>query len=90
MKKTFTLLLALIMLSALIMPAACKPAETPTDVVPQPTQAEAPTQSPAGPTAEPTDPVQEPVEDYSESWRDRPIPEVFDLRSVDTDGDGVS
>ena len=27
-------------------------------------------------------------EDYSKSWRDRPIPEQFDLRSVDTDGDG--
>ena len=26
--------------------------------------------------------------DYSESWRERPIPESFDLRSVDTDGDG--
>ncbi len=27
--------------------------------------------------------------DYSESWRERPIPESFDLRSVDTDGDGI-
>ena len=26
--------------------------------------------------------------DYSEDWRNRPIPESFDLRSVDTDGDG--
>ena len=34
--------------------------------------------------------VPEPAEnDYSESWRDRPIPEAFDLRSVDTDGDGA-
>ena len=31
----------------------------------------------------------EPAEDYSESWRERPIPESFDLRSVDTDGDGL-
>ena len=30
----------------------------------------------------------EPAVDYSESWRDRPIPESFDLRNVDTDGDG--
>ena len=30
----------------------------------------------------------QPAEDYSASWRDRPIPESFDLRSVDTDGDG--
>ncbi|MBR2684452.1 MAG: hypothetical protein IKE59_00150 [Erysipelotrichaceae bacterium] len=29
-----------------------------------------------------------PEEDYSESWRDRPLPASFDLRSVDTDGDG--
>ncbi len=29
------------------------------------------------------------AEDYSESWRERPIPETFDLRSVDTDGDGT-
>ncbi|MBR4445310.1 MAG: hypothetical protein IKS37_05395 [Solobacterium sp.] len=29
-----------------------------------------------------------PAEDYSASWRDRPIPASFDLRSVDTDGDG--
>lgn len=29
-----------------------------------------------------------PAKDYSESWRDRPLPESFDLRSVDTDGDG--
>ncbi len=28
------------------------------------------------------------TEDYSISWRDRPMPESFDLRSVDTDGDG--
>lgn len=27
-------------------------------------------------------------EDYSLSWRDRPLPASFDLRSVDTDGDG--
>ena len=26
--------------------------------------------------------------DYSESWRERPLPESFDLRNVDTDGDG--
>ena len=31
---------------------------------------------------------EQPAEDYSASWRDRPIPESFDLRSVDTDGDG--
>ena len=30
----------------------------------------------------------EPAVDYRESWRDRPIPESFDLRNVDTDGDG--
>ena len=30
-----------------------------------------------------------PAEDYSASWRDRPLPESFDLRSVDTDGDGI-
>ena len=29
-----------------------------------------------------------PQKDYSESWRDRPMPESFDLRNVDTDGDG--
>ena len=29
-----------------------------------------------------------PREEYSESWRDRPLPASFDLRSVDTDGDG--
>ena len=28
-------------------------------------------------------------EDYSKSWRERPIPEQFDLRSVDTNGDGI-
>ena len=28
-------------------------------------------------------------EDYSNSWRERPIPEQFDLRSVDTNGDGI-
>ena len=36
----------------------------------------------------PTEPDEEYGEDYSESWRERPIPEAFDLRSVDTDGDG--
>ena len=35
------------------------------------------------------EPESEAAEDYSKSWRDRPIPEAFDLRSVDTDGDGV-
>ena len=29
-----------------------------------------------------------PQKDYSEDWRSRPIPEAFDLRNVDTDGDG--
>ncbi len=29
-----------------------------------------------------------PSADYSEKWRERPLPESFDLRSVDTDGDG--
>ncbi|MBQ3385464.1 MAG: hypothetical protein IJG59_09700 [Erysipelotrichaceae bacterium] len=29
-----------------------------------------------------------PQKDYSESWRERPLPESFDLRNVDTDGDG--
>ena len=28
-------------------------------------------------------------EDYSKSWRERPIPEQFDLRSVDTNGEGI-
>lgn len=36
----------------------------------------------------PSSPDAEPGEDYSESWRERPIPISFDLRSVDTDGDG--
>ena len=35
-----------------------------------------------------TEPDEEYGEDYSESWRERPLPETFDLRSVDTDGDG--
>lgn len=76
------------MLSALIMSAACTPVEEKPDNTPQPTEAGAQTDEPAGPTAEPTEPITEPVADYSESWRERPIPEVFDLRSVDTDGDG--
>ena len=36
-----------------------------------------------------SNPAPTPTEDYSASWRDRPMPESFDLRSVDTDGDGV-
>ena len=28
-------------------------------------------------------------EDWSDDWASRPIPSSFDLRSVDTDGDGV-
>ena len=82
------LLLTAIMLSALIMSAACTPVEEKPDNTPQPTEAGAQTDEPAGPTAEPTEPITKPVADYSESWRERPIPEVFDLRSVDTDGDG--
>ncbi len=88
MKKMLALLLTAIMLSALIMSAACTPVEEKPDNTPQPTEAGAQTDEPAGPTAEPTEPITEPVADYSESWRERPIPEVFDLRSVDTDGDG--
>ena len=34
-------------------------------------------------------PAEDASDDYSESWRDRPIPEAFDLRNVDTDGDGA-
>ena len=53
----------------------------------QPTASEAESSEPSEAT-EPSE-TPEPVEDYSESWRDRPLPSSFDLRSVDTDGDGV-
>ena len=54
-------------------------------------QSEPETQSQSETAAEPeTEPQPEiPEKDYSETWRDRPMPESFDLRSVDTDGDGI-
>ena len=54
-------------------------------------QSEHETQSQSETAAEPeTEPQPEiPEKDYSETWRDRPMPESFDLRSVDTDGDGI-
>ena len=90
MKKLLALLLAVFLL------AACTPVEKlikietrliAADALAQETSA--PAGEPVDPTAEPVEPAGEPAEDYSESWRERPIPETFDLRSVDTDGDGV-
>ena len=59
---------------------------------PEPTTAPETSAQPAtSEAAETTEPEEtpEPIEDYSESWRERPLPSSFDLRSVDTDGDGV-
>ena len=33
-------------------------------------------------------PTKPTIDDYSDHWRERPIPASFDLRNVDTDGDG--
>ena len=69
--------------------ASCNSSATPTTtetVVPTTTETTKPTTTaPITPTT--TEPVDE--YDYSEDWASRPIPESFDLRSVDTTGDGV-
>ena len=84
MKKLFILLL-----SALIMLAACASAENQTETESRPTETEATARESVESSAEPAESDEEPGKDYSESWRERPIPETFDLRSVDTDGDGT-
>ena len=69
--------------------ASCNSSATPTTtetVVPTTTETTKPTTTaPITPTT--TEPVDE--YDYSEDWASRPIPESFDLRSVDTTGDGI-
>lgn len=92
MKKAIACLLMLTLLLC-----ACTPEAKQTEAKEQPTEAtgtETPTaeltEAPASePTSEPEPELVEPESDYSECWRERPIPESFDLRSVDTDGDDV-
>jgi hypothetical protein len=58
---------------------ACTPAAKQTEAKEQPTkaaEAETPTEKPA---SEPEPELVEPELDYSERWRERPIPESFDL-----------
>ncbi len=92
MKKAIACLLMLTLLLC-----ACTPEAKQTEAKEQPTEAagtetptEEPTEAPASElTSEPEPELVEPESDYSERWRERPIPESSDLRSVDTDGDGV-
>ena len=86
MKKAIACLLMLTLLLC-----ACTPAAKQTEAAEQPAMAaaaETPTEEPAAePASEPE--LVEPQPDYSERWRERPLPDRFDLRSVDTEGDGV-
>ena len=86
MKKAIACLLMLTLLLC-----ACTPAAKQTEAAEQPAMAaaaETPTEEPAAePASEPE--LVEPQPDYSERWLERPLPDRFDLRSVDTEGDGV-